>query len=386
MKTVSDVDIEGEKVLLRTDLNLPIEDGEPQATVRFRRYLETIKELSERGAKTVVVAHQGRPGREDFTSLEKHAGMISDSLEEEAEFIKSFFGSELSNTVKDMEKGDVALLENIRFLSEELRNADPEDHAEDIFVNRMASEFDIYVDDAFSAAHRSHGSMVGFTEHLDSYAGPVMSNELKSCGKVRDRFENGLLVLGGEKPSDLIGIMQEMIDSVEKVLLGGVPGELALIIKGYNLEEKEEWIREKGLDEREDDLRKMLEEYGDKIILPEDLRTADGVHEVGNLSGEMVWDIGPETEEKFAEEIRNADSVVMKGPIGAFEDHPQGTKALVDAAAESDGYTVLGGGHTSSLVQRFDHSLDDFSHVSIAGGAFVNYLSGEKLAAVEALK
>lgn len=387
MNSIDDTELEGHKVLLRTDFNLPIEDGEPQKSVRFERYQETVEELSRKGAQVLVMAHQGRPGRKDFLSLQQHSEILSESLGQEVDFVKSFFGPELEETVGEMENGDVALLENIRFLSEELRNASPEQHAQDIFVQRIAPNFDLYVDDAFSAAHRSHGSMVGFTEKLDSYAGPVMSNEIEGCGKVRDEFENGVLVLGGEKPSDLIGILEEMIESVDKVLLGGIPGELALILEDHDLGEKKEWIEENGFDGKKNDLKRILEDHGEKIVLPEDVRTASGTYSVEQvLQDEMTWDIGPDTAEKFAEEIMNAESVVMKGPMGAFEDHPEGTKKVVGAMADSEAYTVLGGGHTSSLVQRFGYGLDDFSHVSIAGGAFVRYLSGEELPAVEALR
>ena len=386
METLEDVEVEGKKVILRTDLNLPVEDGEPQKTVRFERYLETIEELSEEGAKVVVVAHQGRPARKDFLSLEKHAEILSESIEEEVEFVPSFFGPELGEKVARMEEGDVAMLENIRFLSEELQNASPAQHSNDFFVQKISQYFDIYVDDAFSAAHRSHGSMVGFTETLDSYAGPIMQRELESCSEVRENFENGILVLGGEKPSDLIGIMGEMIEEVDKVLMGGVPGELALVIKGYDLDEKKDWIERKGLDSKRTELERLLDNYEDKIVLPEDLVTDADNCDVEELDGGMTWDIGEKTVEKFSQEIRDADAVVMKGPMGAFEDYPEGTEKVVEAISESDAYTVLGGGHTSSLVHRFDHDLDDFSHVSIAGGAFVRYMSGEYLPAVEALE
>ncbi|MFB6158442.1 MAG: phosphoglycerate kinase [Candidatus Nanohalobium sp.] len=386
METLDEVDVEGKRVLLRTDLNLPVEDGEPRKTVRFERYLDTVEELSDKGAKVVIVAHQGRPARKDFLSLEKHAEILSDSMGREVEFVPSFFGPELGEKVAKMQEGDVAMLENIRFLSEELQNASPRQHSNDFFVQKISQYFDLYVDDAFSAAHRSHGSLVGFTETLDSYAGPIMQKELESCSEVRENFEDGLLVLGGEKPSDLIGIMDEMIEEVGKVLMGGVPGELALIIEGYSLGEKEEWIERKGLDSKRHELERLLEKHGEKIVLPEDLRTDSGNHSVEESLDGMTWDIGVETVEKFREEIRKADSVVMKGPMGAFEDYPEGTRKVVEEIARSDAYTVLGGGHTSSLVQRFGHDLDDFSHVSIAGGAFVRYMSGEELAAVKALK
>ncbi len=387
MNTLEDAELEGKKVILRTDLNLPVENGEPQETVRFKRYLNTIEKLSERGAKTLVLAHQGRPGRNDFLSLEKHSEHLEENLGQEVEFLESFFGDQLSKTLGSMESGDVALLENVRFLSEELRNATPGDHSNDIFVQRIAEEADIFVDDGFSAAHRSHGSIVGFTPLLDSYSGPVMEKELESGRKVRDELDDPVLVLGGEKPSDIIGMLEEMIEKVDKVLLGGIPGELALIVQEHDLGEKGEWIEQKGFDSKRGELEELLNKYEEKIELPEDLATEDGNFETGEVPEDsMTWDIGEKTTEKYVSIIRNADSVLMKGPMGAFEQHEEGTKKVVDAIGGNNGFTVLGGGHTSSLVQRFGHELDDFSHVSIAGGAFVRLMSGEKLAAVEALE
>ncbi|WEL19246.1 phosphoglycerate kinase [Candidatus Nanohalococcus occultus] len=387
MRGLSDTELESKNILLRTDLNLPIEDGEPQKTVRFERYLETIEEISQKGGKTLIIAHQGRPSRSDFLSLEDHAKILSDELGRDVELVKSFFGSELGEAVASMQEGDVKLLENIRLLSEELQNLPAERHANDYFVKNAEKYFDIYVNDAFSAAHRSHASLVGFNSHLDDYAGLVMERELESCRKIRDELDSPTLVLGGEKPSDIIGMLEKMIEDVQKVLLGGVPGELALVIEGNSLGEKKQWLEQQGLDGSKDELETLLDEHGEKFVLPEDVRTADGNQEVGEVPEDaMIWDIGEKTEEKFAEKIRESNSVLMKGPMGAFEDHPSGTKTVVEAIAENKGFTVLGGGHTSSLVQRFDHDLEEFSHVSIAGGAFVRFMSGEKLAAVEALR
>lgn len=388
MNTLEDLEVEGKKVALRTDINLPVEDGEVQETIRFRRYMDTVKELNERGAKTVIIAHQGRPARNDFRSLSEHAELLSDNLGKEVEFVPSFFGPQLSDTLEEMGKGDVALLENIRFLSEELKNVSPETHSNDIFVQGMAEEFDVYVNDAFSAAHRSHGSLVGFTPVLESAAGKVMYEELESCRKVRDRLDNPVLVLGGEKPSDIVGMLENMIETVDKVLLGGVPGELALMVQGHDLGEKSDWIEEHGFDSARDELEELLEEHGNKILVPEDVTSDSGNHEAGEVpEDEMVWDIGEATRRRYAETIEKADAVLMKGPMGAFDQgYEEGSKAVVDAMVMNTGFTVLGGGHTSSLVQRFGHGLDDFSHVSIAGGAFVRFMSGEDLAAVEALE
>ncbi len=387
MRVLRQKNIEGRNVLLRTDLNLPVEDGEPQTTVRFERYMETVKHLSERGARTLVVAHQGRPARKDFLSLERHAELMSDNMGREVRFVQSFFGPELGDAVASMGNGDIVLLENIRFLSEELQNMKPERHSHDYFVQNMAPYFDFFVNDAFSAAHRSHGSMVGFNPLLESCAGPVMERELKSCGKIRDELDSPLLMLGGEKPSDIIGMMEQMIEDADKVLLGGIPAELALIVEGNQLGSKKEWIEKHGFDSESTDLEKLLDEHGDKIVLPNDVRTDSGNYSVGEVpDDEMTWDIGEQTQREYVEEVEKANSIVMKGPMGAFEDYPEGTKEVVEAIAASDGFTVLGGGHTSSLVHRFGHEISEFGHVSIAGGAFVRYMSGEELPAVEALE
>lgn len=387
MKTIDDVDLEGKNVVLRTDLNLPIEDGEPQETVRFKRYLETIEEISDKGGRTVVVAHQGRPARKDFLSLEQHAEILSENLGQEVNFVQTFFGPQLGDSIASMQDGDVVMLENIRFLSEELQNVGPERHAKDYFIQNMSKYFDVFVEDAFSAAHRSHGSIVGFMPHMESCAGKIMERELESCQKIRDDLDNPTLVLGGEKPSDIIGMVEQMIDRIDKVLLGGVPGELALIIKGNKLGKKSNWIEENGFDSGMKELEELMDKHEEKIVVPQDVRSDSGNHKVGEVPDEeMVWDIGSATRREYVEIIEKADSVLMKGPMGAFEDYPEGSKAVVDAVAMNTGFTVIGGGHTSSLVQRFNHELDEFNHVSIAGGAFVRFMSGEDLAAVKALR
>lgn len=386
VQNLEEKDIEGKNVLLRTDINLPIEDGEPQPTVRFDRYMKTIEKLSDRGARIMVIAHQGRPARNDFLSLEEHSRLMGEYLDQNVRFVQSFFGPQLGDSVASMDNGEVVLLENIRFLSEELQNVSAKNHSQDYFIENMQKYFDIYVNDAFSAAHRSHGSLVGFNSALECYPGPLMRKELESCKQIRDDIDNPLLVLGGEKPSDIIGMMTEMIEKVDKVLLGGIPGELALMIKGNNLGEKEEWISQNGFDSSKSELEDLLQKYSEKIVVPKDLTTDSGNYDSSEVpEDEMTWDIGDKTIQEYVNTIEDADSLVMKGPMGAFEKYPDGTKEVVDAIAESDAYTVLGGGHTSSLVQRFDHEIDDFEHISIAGGAFVRFMSGENLPAIDAL-
>lgn len=381
---LDDLDLEGKKVLLRTDLNLPLEDGIPRKSLRFKRYVETIERLSEREAKTVVITHQGRPGRKDFISLRQHRTLIEEEIDREVTFSQAFMGQELAKTIDGMDNGGVVLMENIRVLSEELRNFSPQKHSEDLYVKEMADKFDIYVNDAFSTAHRSQASVVGFPHHLDSFKGPVMKAEIENCTKIKNQFDNGVLVLGGEKPSDLIGIIKSNIEDIDKVLLGGVPGELGLIIKGYSLGEKEKWIRERDLDSAEEEFRELLERWPGKLETPIDLVTNDGVRDVADVNS-MTWDIGKETSKKYAKIIDEAEAVLMKGPMGAFEQHPEGTERVLEAISKNEGLTVLGGGHTSALVKDFGYSISDFTHVSIAGGAFVQLLSGKPLPAIEAI-
>jgi len=378
------MNLEGKNLLLRTDLNLPLENGRPQKTVRFDRYLETIREVSKEDAKTVILAHQGRPGRNDFTSLENHAELLDEELDEKVHFISSILGEEVGAKLEDMSEGEVALMENIRLMSEELKNFDGEKHAKSIYVNKLAGKFDLYMNDGFSVAHRSQASIVGFPELMESEAGPVMREELENCRKIRDEFNSGVLVLGGEKPSDLIGIIESKIESVDKVLLGGVPGEVALMAHGRDLGEKSEWITERGLDRKKEELLELMENYPEKFELPSDLATEDGDKRPEEVD-EMTWDIGKESSERYAEIIEEADSVLMKGPMGAFEEHPDSTQKILEALKNCEGFTVMGGGHTSSLVKEFGYSMDDFDHISIAGGAFVRCVSGGELPAVEAL-
>lgn len=378
------MNVEGRKVALRTDLNLPLENGRPQKTLRFNRYLETIRELSESDAKTVILAHQGRPGRKDFISLEKHSELLNEEIDTQVYFVKSILGDQLEQTLDEMDDGEVALLENVRMMSEELKNYSGKKHAEDLYINNMADNFDLYINDGFSVAHRSQASIVGLPEILESRPGPVMREELDNCRKIRDEFDSGVLVLGGEKPSDLIGIIEAKIDTVDKVLLGGVPGEVALLAQGKDLGEKTQWLEERGLDSKKEELKNLIEEYPEKFETPSDLATENGDKRPEEIES-MTWDIGEETAERYAEIIEKADSVLMKGPMGAFEQHSEGTEKILEALKNCEGFTVMGGGHTSSLVDEFGYSMDDFDHVSIAGGAFVRCVSGGELPAVEAL-
>lgn len=381
-------DLEGKDVLVRTDINLPIIEGEVSADLRFKTYLETLRELRDTGARTFVLAHQGRAGDSDFISLEQHAGLLSEHLGQDVELVEDFFGDGLAGAVEDAEDGDIHLIENVRMMSEDTLDRTPEEHSEAIYVKKMAPHFDVFINDAFSAAHRVHASTTGFMPLLDTRAGRVMHEEVQHLKRARDEVTEPVLVLGGEKTTDILQMLERMIERADHVLLGGIPGELALLTQGRELGAKADWIRERGLDEGQDELGEFVRTYSDKIVLPVDVRTSNGTTPVDAVPADaMTWDIGTETVEQFGSIIREAGSVIAKGPMGAFDEgYGDGTHAVVQAMADCDGYTVLGGGHTSSVVERSGFGVEQFSHVSIAGGAFVRFMSGERLGVLDALE
>ncbi len=387
MKEAQKKDIKGKKVLVRSDLNLPIEEGKPVKSLRLKKYADSLKEISYKGAKTVVMAHQGRPGDKDFGSLKEHVPLLEQELGRDIEFVNSFFGEELPRTLEKMREGDICLLENVRFLSEELRKGSVEMHSEDFFVKHISRHFDIFINDSFSVAHRPHGSMMGFMKNLKTFAGPLMSEEIKECSKARDAVENPVLILGGAKPSDLVKMLDSMVERAEKVLMGGIPGEIALKLNGKPIDKKYSWIKDRKLNKGEKELLDIMKENQDKFVLPVDIRNDKGEVSVSKLDGtEMIWDIGPKTSEKYSEIIDGAESVIMKGPMGAYEEgYSQGSLEVLEAVKKCDGFTLLGGGHTSTLLNQSNFSLKDFSHVSIAGGAFVRFMSGEELPVIEAI-
>lgn len=388
--TLEDVSLEGKKVIVRSDLNAPIEDGEIKDCLRFEVYSKTLEELQKRNAKVILLAHQGRPHRDDFTRLKKHSEILGKYLDN-VTYHDEIISDRTEQRIDNLENGDILLLENVRFLSEELKNKSAEEHSKTIFVNELSEKGDIYVNDAFSAAHRPHASMMGFTETLDSYPGNVMKSEYQNIKNMRQDIQHPMtLVLGGAKPKDEIDILKVLGSEADNILLGGVIGEMSLMAKGYDVN-KNEWLESQGYMKFMDQLEEVLRKHHDKIELPIDLACFDGgkrkEYKVENCKS-TPYDIGSKTIRKYSDVIDNSKEILMKGPMGLFEkdDFDIGSRKILKQIAETDAYTVIGGGHTSSLVRKFDLNIDDFSHVSIAGGAFIRTLSGQKLPAIEALK
>jgi phosphoglycerate kinase len=396
-KTIDDLDAE-QRLLARFDLNAPVEDGAVQDNRRFARHAETLRELLADGHAVAVLAHQGRPGRDTFVSLEGHAEILADHLEQDVDFVADTFGEDALAAIDDLEGGDVLVLENARMCDEELPEEEPEIKAETEFVQTLAPKFDAYVNDAYSAAHRSHASLVGFPRVMDAYAGRVMEQEYTANSSIQEREFDGTvtMALGGTKAEDLIPVIEGVDDTVDRFCLGGIVGELFLRAAGHDVGydvEGTDFFDEQW-DEQQETIERILEEYEDSLHLATDLAYEGDDDEraeadVEGLEKETSYlDVGSDTAETYANLVRESEAVFVKGALGVFEDErfADGTVAVLEAIAETDCFSVVGGGDTSRAIEMYGLDEDDFGHVSIAGGAYVRALTGEPLIGVEVLE
>ena len=397
-RTIDDLPAE-QRLLVRLDLNSPVEDGKVQDNRRFSRHARTVRELAAAGHRVVCLAHQGRPGRDTFVSLSQHADVLSEHVGREVGFVADTYGEEAQAAIEELGPGEILLLENVRMCEDELPEKDPETHAESEFVETLAPLFDAYVNDAYSAGHRKHASLVGFPLVLPAYAGRVMETEYEANTAIATREFDGpvTMVVGGTKATDVIGVMDALDDRVDRFCLGGVAGELFLRAAGHDIGfdlgdgdlYDDQWA------ENRETIERVLEEKGDQLTLAVDLAYADddgeraevALEEIGEKTEDYL-DVGAETVDVYGELIRESDAVFVKGALGVFEDErfADGTVGVLRAIAETDCFSVVGGGDTSRAIGMYGLDEDDFSHVSIAGGAYIRALTGEPLPAVELLQ
>ncbi|MFP9193256.1 phosphoglycerate kinase [Natronosalvus vescus] len=398
-KTIDDLE-PGQRLLVRVDLNAPVEDGVAQDNRRFASHADSIRRLLEDDHAVALMAHQGRPGRDTFISLESHAAVLADHLGQDVDvdFVADTYGEEALAAIDALESGDVLLLENVRMCEDELPEKDPEAHAESEFVRTLAPRFNAYVNDAYSAAHRAHASLVGFPLLLDAYAGPVMDAEYTANSAIQGRTFDGpvTMVLGGTKAEDLIPVIEEVEDTVDRFCLGGIVGELFCRAAGhdvgYDVDDTEFFDHQ--WDDHAETIERILETYGDRLTLATDLayEDADGERAEVALEGlekdTSYLDVGSETADTYADLVRESDAVFVKGALGVFEDErfAHGTVEVLSAIAETDCFSVVGGGDTSRAIGMYGLDENDFSHVSIAGGAYVRALTGDSLIGVEVLE
>ena len=384
-KTVRDVEVEGKRVLVRVDFNVPLAEGKVTDDTRIRAALPTINYLLEHGARVILMSHLGRPKGKvvDELRLDPVAERLAELLGKPVRKLDDCVGPEVEAAVAEMRSGDVALLENTRFYSEDESN-DP------AFARKLASLADIFVNDAFGAAHRAHASTVGVAEHLPSVAGFLMEKEIAFLGQALTAPKHPFVaVLGGAKVSDKIGVIDNLLTKVDALLIGGGMANTFLKAQGYEIGQS--LVEDDSLDVA----RETLERAGERLALPVDVVVADQfdaeaeskVVPVDQVPEDWrILDIGPETVELFKQKLAGAKTVVWNGPMGVFE-FPRfavGTEAIARILAGSGATTIIGGGDSVAAVEQAGLA-DKMTHISTGGGASLEFLEGKELPGVAAL-
>ncbi|BBK75531.1 MULTISPECIES: phosphoglycerate kinase [Clostridium] len=384
-KTIEDIDVAGKKVLVRCDFNVPLKDGVITDENRLNGALPTIKYLVEKGAKVILCSHLGKDASK---SLAPVAVRLSEMLGKEVVFARDeeVVGENAKKAVADMKDGDVVLLENTRCRKEETKNI-----AE--FSKELASLADVFVNDAFGTAHRAHCSTVGVTEYLDTaVCGYLIQKELKFLGNAVETPERPFVaILGGAKVSDKIAVINNLLDKVNTIIIGGGMAYTFLKAQGYEIGTS--LVEEDRLDYAKEMVAKA-EAKGVKFLLPVDHRVAAEFKDVAatvtedqNIpDGNMGLDIGPKTEAIYADAIKDAKTVIWNGPMGVFEfeNYNKGTIAVAKAMADADATTIIGGGDSAAAVNILGFG-DKMTHISTGGGASLEFLEGKVLPGIAAL-
>ena len=396
--TMDDFDFDGKKVLVRVDFNSPINPrtGEIIDDSRIKEHSVTIDELATKGAAVVIMSHQGRPGGSDFITLEQHAKILSELVSVPVKFIDDVCGPAAKSEILKLKPGHVLVLDNVRFHSEEVIERPPGVQAKTYLVKRLAPLFDIFVLDAFAAAHRSQPSLVGFPMVLPSCAGRVLEKEIKALQKMFSSESKPIVfVLGGAKLSDSIRIIEHLLknDVADHILATGLLSLLLLHAKGVNIGDVNvKTLEDVGALSLTYRIKGVLEKYDDKIMLPKDYAVEEKGERVNKELNELTGkakDIGEKTIEEYSNIIRKAKVVVFRGPAGVIEEpiFQKGSVELAKAAVKSKAFTIFGGGHMRVIAEILkSEGYKNIGHLSTGGGALLTFLSGKPLPALEALE
>lgn len=390
-KTIEDIDVKGKKCLVRCDFNVPLKDGKITDENRLVGAMPTIKYLVDHGAKVILCSHLGKPKGEakPELSLAPVAKILSEMLGKEVVFAAddNVVGENAKKAVSEMKDGDVVLLENTRYRAEETKN-------EENFSKELASLAEIFVNDAFGTAHRAHCSTVGAGQFLqERVCGYLIQKEIDFLGSAVENPERPFLaILGGAKVSSKLGVINNLLDKVDTLIIGGGMGYTFLKALGHEIGTS--LVEEDKIDYAKDMMAKA-EEKGVKLLLPIDIVYASEFAEDAEPhitegrdipAGNMGLDIGPKTRELFAEVVKASKTIVWNGPMGVFEfeNFAKGTKAIAEAMAEADATTIIGGGDSAAAVNQMGFG-DKMSHISTGGGASLEFLEGKELPGIAAL-
>jgi phosphoglycerate kinase len=384
-RSVRDLDVRDKRVLVRVDFNVPVKDGEVTDDTRIRRALPTIRYLLEEGARPILISHLGRPKGEPDPkyAIDPVAARLQELLGEPVKKLDAAVGPEVEEALEDWDGWGVVLLENSRFYPGETSN-DPE------FADQLAALADLYVNDAFGAAHRAHATTVGVAERQPAAAGLLMEEEIDYLDKVlKDPERPFVAILGGAKVSDKLGVIESLLGTADSLLIGGAMCFTFFKAQGYEIGNS--LVEDDYLEEA----KRLMEEAGDRLVLPVDVVVAEAMEEDaesetvpvdGIPAGRMGLDIGPKTVDLFSEHISGASTIFWNGPMGVFEidAFAKGTEGVARAVAESGATSVVGGGDSVAAVNKL--GLEDrMSHISTGGGASLEYVEGKELPGIAVL-
>lgn len=388
-KSIKDVELQGKRVFCRVDFNVPLKDGYVTDDTRIRAALPTIKYLVENGAKVILASHLGRPKGQvvEELRLTPVAKRLSELLGKDVKKANEAYGESVKAEIAKMENGDVLLLENVRFYPGEEKN-DPE------LAKEFAALADLYVNDAFGAAHRAHASTEGIAHYLPAVSGFLMQKELDVLGKALSNPERPFTaIIGGAKVKDKIGVIDNLLDKVDNLIIGG--GLAYTFVKAQGHEIGKSLLEEDKIDLAKSFMAKAKEK-GVNFYMPVDAVVADEFSETANKKEVAIeeipadWqalDIGPKTVELYAKVIKESKLVIWNGPMGVFEmdAYANGTKGVAEALAAATGtYSIIGGGDSAAAVEKF-HLAEKMDHISTGGGASLEFMEGKTLPGVAAL-
>ncbi|MFJ8236720.1 phosphoglycerate kinase [Ureibacillus sp. NPDC094379] len=387
-KTMNDVDVKGKRVFVRVDFNVPMEEGKITDETRIRAAIPTIQQLVESGAKVILASHLGRPKGEvnEDMRLTAVGKRLAEIMNKPVTKLDESIGETVEQAVAKMEDGNIVLLENVRFHKGEEKN-------DEELAKSFAKLADLYVNDAFGAAHRAHASTEGIAKHIPAVSGLLMMKELDVLGKALSNPERPFTaIIGGAKVKDKIGVIENLLDKVDNLIIGGGLSFTFSKAQGYSIGKS---LLEEDKIELANSFIQKAEEKGVKLYLPIDAVVANEfskdaetkVVDIDSIPEDwMGLDIGPKTAELYADVIGNSKLIIWNGPMGVFEmdKFANGTKTVAEAMAKTDGYTIIGGGDSAAAVEKFEVA-DQMNHISTGGGASLELMEGKELPGIVAL-